>query len=151
MILGVFFCKQVQFRKSPVPEKYKPEDDTSEKLGLEEHRMFQRVIGLATWAVVTCRPDLAQATNQLNRFQAAPRKGHLEESIRMLDYFGTRGSEGILTDLSPHKFPPSLKSLTPEAQRWSYQYSHLDMEKISKDWPTPKGKELEIVGYYDAN
>ena len=143
--------KSVQYHKAPIPEGYMPENDTSEKLGLVEHRMFQRVIGLATWAVVTCRPDLAQATNHLNRFQAAPRKGHLEEAIKMMDYFGTHGSEGLLTDLSPHRMRPSVKSLADDAQRWSYQYDHLKMDEISEDWPKPLGKELEIVGYYDAN
>ena len=32
--------KSVQYHKGPIPEGYMPENDTSEKLGLVEHRMF---------------------------------------------------------------------------------------------------------------
>ena len=92
-----------------IPCRHEPHKDESLLLNLVEHRFFQRVIGLATWAVTACRPDLARPTTYLNKYCAATRRGPLEESIRMMDYFGTRGNEGLFTDLSDHPIPATAK------------------------------------------
>jgi hypothetical protein len=54
-----------------------PEEDESEVLDNEQHRLYQSMIGMLQWAVSIGRIDICFAVSSMSRFCTNPREGHL--------------------------------------------------------------------------
>ena len=66
-----------------------PELDISPLPELDDHRRFQRLLGMLQWLVTTCRPDLCHLVASLNHFGASPRENHLNLAVRKFGYLKT--------------------------------------------------------------
>jgi hypothetical protein len=71
---------------SPLEKNNHPELYSSEELGTGEITLFQSHIGCLQWCVALGRFDIATAVMTMSRYQVSPRKGHLEQTKRMIGY-----------------------------------------------------------------
>ena len=60
-----------------LPSSYQPEYNRSEILSLDRHKNFQSLVGATVWMNTTCRPEVCQPLNMLNKFAMKARVGHL--------------------------------------------------------------------------
>ena len=63
-----------------------PEMDDLELLGPTKIALFQLHIGSLQWCVTIGQFDIATAVMTMSRYRAAPRRGHLERTKRMIGY-----------------------------------------------------------------
>jgi len=78
--------------------------DTSLFLSKQERNVYQRLVGIASWAQIMCRLDISFVVNRYALFQAAPRKGHLEAILQVWDYLGKFLTKGIIINLKEPVF-----------------------------------------------
>jgi hypothetical protein len=62
----------------PLEKGNHPELDSLDLLDLEGIKIYQSLIGALQWVIQIGRFDVTTAVMTMSRFQAAPRKGHLE-------------------------------------------------------------------------
>ena len=82
-ILGITTLKKVQ---TPTPSTFEPELDNSKLLDAPNVKKFLMLIGIGNWLVNIVRADIAFAVNQLSRFNASPREGHMKLAQRTFEY-----------------------------------------------------------------
>ena len=71
---------------TPMSLSYVPELDVTTELGTEDITMFQELIGVLRWAIELGRVDILHETSILSQYQAAPRKGHLEQLLHIFAF-----------------------------------------------------------------
>ena len=71
---------------SPLPDKYRPELDTSAELKADGVQYYQELIGVLRWAVELGRVDILVETSLMSSHLALPRVGHLERLYQMFGY-----------------------------------------------------------------
>ena len=134
-------------QRSPMPKDDHPEMDTSAFLDDEGIRTYQMLIGMANWIVMIGRWDIAHAVNSLSRFNACPRKGHLERAFRIYGYL--KHFPGLRTKVESRDivFPSDMK---PFEADFSDEYPDA-YEELDDALPSPKGAELPITTYFDSD
>ncbi len=75
-----------------------PELDESPLLEPEEHREYQRLIGIGQWMTMIKRYDISYALCSLSRFSAAPREGHFKRLLRVFGYLSAHPHMGLVLD-----------------------------------------------------
>ena len=68
------------------PSGWKPELDTTDLLGDEDARYFQRQIGVLRWMCELGRIDILTEVSMLAAYSAAPRQGHLLGVLHLYAY-----------------------------------------------------------------
>ena len=63
-----------------------PELDSSTLLCEAQHRLYQKLVGMAEWSVQIGRFDIRYNLTSLNRFSAAPREVHLSRLVKIFGY-----------------------------------------------------------------
>lgn len=116
---------------------------------MEEHRVFQGLVGTAQWIVLLGRIDIAQATSSLSRFNAAPRKGHLNRAWRIFGYLKRHKHKAIRIDPRPPLIDHGLVH-TNNSPDFSAIYPDAG-EEIDDHLPDPYGEELDITCLVDAD
>ena len=94
-----------------------PELDTSSLLDLDDHRIFQMLLGMLQWMVTIGKPELCQLVSCLNRFGACPREAHLDLAVRSFGYIKTTLHKQIAIDSRPMDFnraQPDFEKLRPD-------------------------------------
>ena len=83
----------------------------------------------------------------LSRFRAAPRQGHLDRVRRIYGYLSKmrHGQIRIKTEL------PDYSDIPTKEFDWFYSCYHGAKEEIPDDTPVPRGKEVIISSWVDAN
>ena len=79
--------------------KMYPELDESDFLDENEHKHYQKIIGICQWLVVAGRIDICYAVSSLSRFSAAPRKGHLKLAQQLLGYLKKHQKKGYVVNI----------------------------------------------------
>ena len=84
--------------------------DTSDLLGLDDHKIFHMLLGILQWMVIIGKPELCQLVACLNRFGACPREAHLELAGCSFGYVKATLHLQIAVDSRPMQF----KRVTPD-------------------------------------
>ena len=135
-------------KKTPLPPGCHPELDDSPLLDEVGTRQYQMLIGMAQWANLIGRLDIAFAVSSLSRFSANPRAGHLELALHMFGYIKKFKDKRLLLTSSPlrideslvERFEPDLSADYPDST-----------EEIDSSNPDAFGKELITSIFFDAD
>ena len=73
-LLGKKDERDLRFDKVPMSPILKPELDESPHCTIDEHRLYQQLIGISQWLITCGRLDLCFAVSSLSRFSSAPRQ-----------------------------------------------------------------------------
>ena len=91
----------LRYRNTPYPTSdIHPELDDSALLNLKDHRIYQQLIGMATWLCTIGRADICFALASLSRFSASPREYHLELLLHLFGYLKKFKHKRIAIDSS---------------------------------------------------
>ena len=132
--------------KSPISMNYRPELDTSPELDPPQAAHFQSLIGILRWIVELGRMDISVEVSMLSSMLASPRDGHLQQVYHIFSYLKTHHNARIVFDPSIPDI--NLSSLTlPD---WSSFYGNAK-EVIPENMPCPKGREMALICYVDAD
>ena len=94
------------------------------------------------------RFDIAYATSSMARFSSAPREGHLQDAKRIFAYLAEHDDLAVMIDPSDH----ALTTPQPIAQNAElHQKFPYAAEELSVRMPVPKGAEIPLVVYVDAD
>ena len=97
-----------------------------------------------------CRLDLAHYIMSLSRYHHAPRKGHLDRLMRVCGYVHKfpQAAIPVCTGIPNHE---STFGEYPEQYDWMETVYGLPTEELPQNMPTPKGKLVCTMTYFDAN
>ena len=141
--------KTIATYSSPMLTDYHPELDDSDMLSQEDASKYRSFIGSLNWAITLGRFDVQYATNTLARYNMAPRQGHLDAAVRIIGYLKKtqRLNPKILVnpDLPNHDQYESY-----DYDNWKEFYPEAE-EEIPYDMLKPKGKEIKITIWVDAD
>jgi hypothetical protein len=151
--LGIEELEELGESKYPLNDKYRPEEDTTNLLNPDQHRVFQQLVGIGVWLVAIGRFDVGFTVSSLSRFSAYPRQGHLEEVIRMYRYINRCQDRRILVDGRDQEEIGEV--LCPEAD-FDQHYPDIEEELkelyYPRDFPKPLGMVPMTTGiYFDAD
>lgn len=145
------YGKVLRQYRSPMENGDHPEDDSSELLPPEEVQTFQQLLGIAQWLVTIGRFDICFAVSAMSRFNAVPRRGHLERMFRVFGYLKKYRDQWIVID---SRDPLLSEHLEPLNMEWGADYTDADgdnKEELDPSHPTPKGKEIALTFFVDAD
>jgi len=130
----------------PFPQNYRPELDTSPELDDRMATRFMQLIGILRWSVEIGRLDIYTEISMLSQHQALPREGHLEAIYSIFAYIKKHPTAYIVFD---EKEPPVEEERFKEFE-WTDFYGE-SKEEIPADMPPPRGKEVLISCFVDAD
>lgn len=123
-----------------------PELDLSPLCNEQEIEIYQSMVGDMQWAVSLGCIDIYCATMMIGGFRAAPRKGHLDRARRVYVYLRNykRTSIKFRTDC------PNYEKYQYVKPDWGKIY-YPCKEDIPTDMPMPRGKDVVVTTFKDAN
>jgi hypothetical protein len=124
---------------------YRPELDVSPLLDAEQANYYQNLIGVLRWAVELGQIDIFIAVSLLSQYLASPRKGHLDQALRIFAYLKSHGCSKVVFD---DTFISWGSKFAPAAWEGFYPDAH---EPIPAKVPEPRGPEVQINCFVDAN
>ena len=135
-------------RKSPVEENDHPELDATAFLDEDGIQKYQSMVGSLQWLVAIGRWDIMTALMSLSSFRAQPRIGHLDRLKQIYGYVHRTRAYAI-------KYRVDQPDVTTFDNRikmdWSKSIYGDHTEELPDDAPTPLGKEVVLLHYFDAN
>ena len=132
---------------SPLEAGDHPELDVSEFLNDEMTRVYQSLIGSLQWATTIGRYDICSAVMSMSKFRCMPREGHLERVKRIIGYL----CKFYHFKLRFRTDEPDLSNVPVNKFDWAKTVYGQTSEEIPKDAPTPRGKRVTTVSYFDAS
>ena len=132
---------------SPLEKGDHPELDSSHKLGPEDVKRYQSLIGSLQWLVSLGRLDIATAVMTMSGFRVAPRKGHMDRLKRICGYLQKfkHGAIRFRTNAPDHSDIP-----LPDYD-WAYTTYGNVIEILPEDLPEALGLAVTLTSYVDAN
>ena len=132
---------------SPLEKNDHPEIDESPELDTIGIKKYQSLIGTLQWLVSLGRFDIATAVMTMSRFRAAPRQGHLDRLMRIFGYVKKfrHAKLRFLVDA------PDYSDLPDQDHDWMYTVYGKVKEIVPSHFPAPKGKDVVLSTYVDAN
>lgn len=129
-----------------MPQKYRPELDTSPLLADEAITYYQSQISILRWAVELGWIDIYVDTAMLSQHLVHPRRGHLEAVYHIYSYLksherSTMVFDDALVTYSQADFP---------SFDWTDFYGNIT-EAIPTNAPEPRGKPIQMTAFVDAN
>jgi len=143
----MFGEKPKQLHSSPLHKGDHPKLDETELLLPEGVTDFQLLVGSLQWAVSLGRFDRTTAVITLSRFRAAPRKGHLDRTKRVVGYLLKYRHFKIC--FCTHV--PDLSNLPDPIYEWEYTVYGDVSKNMPDNCPKPLGHHVLLVHYVDAN
>lgn len=135
--------------KTPMVSTLKPELDASNLCSLEDHRLYQQLIGISQWLITCGRLDLCFAVNSLSRFNAAPREGHLKAATRIFKYLNKHPEKWIHLDPNDLVHPgEATRKFESGKLKDIYQDAK---EEMDSKFPAALMKPLSSTIFYDSN
>ena len=132
--------------KTVLPEKYRPELDTTAECNDDQANYSQNLIGILRWAVELGRIDIAVQVSALSRYLASPRMGHVEMALHIFSYMKSHDRSKCVFDPSH----PENEILNNIDHDWSYFYPNAK-EELPPDMPEPRGNTCHLTMYVDTN
>ena len=134
--------------RSPLEEGDHPELDTSEFLCEDDIVKYQSLIGQLQWLITLGRFDIQTAVMTMSAFRAQPRVGHIERVKRIYAYIHRFENFKIRFQVEA----PDLSHLDNSTQQdWSQSVYGEHTEDVPIDMPTPLGKKVTLIHWFDAN
>ena len=131
---------------SPLEGGYHPEVDRTDLLVGDEISRLRLLIDCYNWTVTLGRCDVNFAVSMMGRFNAAPRKGHVDAMLRVFGYLKHHMKRQIIFDVS--HFDHSEADI--EDQNWGELYPGVE-EELPPIMPEAKGKPVKISTFFDAD
>ena len=136
-------------QRSPMATNDHPEDDESPLLSEETQRDFQMLLGIAQWLNLIGRFDICFAVSSLSRFNALAREGHLTRILHVFGYLKKYRDFHLVVDSRPPIFDPD--ATIPFDIDWGDEYAGANPEELDPAHPPPKGGELPMTYFVDAD
>ena len=136
----------------PFPANYRPELDVSPLLKDELANRYLQLIGILRWAVELGRMDIIAEVSVLSQHQCQPREGHLAAVYRIFWYLKckTKDISGrIVFDSAIPKIDEQIFTYS-DPETWKEFYPDAQ-ESLPPNAPPPRGKDVRIASYVDAD
>jgi hypothetical protein len=133
--------------RSPMEKDAHPELDTSEPLKQDGIKRYQSLIGALQWCVTLGRFDVACAVMTMSRYRAAPTSNHLNMLGRIFGYLRHTKDAAIRFRTEE----PDIEGFEEEKYDWDMSVYSGITEDIPEDIPVPRGKDMVMSTYVDAN
>jgi hypothetical protein len=130
---------------TPLPTDYHPELDTSPYLQDDDANYYLSLIGILHWLNELGRIDICFAVGLMSRYNALPRRGHMEAVLRIFSYLKQHKNSKLVFDTTIRDFPEEIFS----KHDWTEMYPDAQ-EEIPENCPTPLGKGVQINIFTDA-
>jgi hypothetical protein len=132
--------------KGPWPTEYLDEMDVTQELSPKLANYYQSQVGVLHWIVELGRVDIITGVSLLASAMAMPREGHLDAVFHVFAYLKRKHNSQLVFDPT---YPEIDLSDFPEVD-WKSTYGDVQ-EAIPYDMPKPKGKDVDIRLYVDAD
>jgi hypothetical protein len=132
---------------TPLASGSRPEIDTSLELNAEGVQDFQECIGILRWATEIGRVDILHEVAALLSHMAFPRVGHMNHVYHIFGYLKQNPKRTLAFD---PQFPYVDESRFTKYENWHDFYRGAE-EKIPPDMPEPRGNEVSIYCFCDAD
>ena len=93
---------------TPLPTDNHPEMDQSEELGDDEANYYLSLNGILQWLSKLGCIDICHAVGIMSRFNALPRKGHLENVLQMFAHLKQLKNSKLVYDVDIRNFEDSF-------------------------------------------
>jgi hypothetical protein len=130
---------------TPLPMDYHPEIDTSPYLDDDDANYYLSLIGILQWLSELGRIDICYAVGLMSRYNALPRRGHMDAVLRIFSYLKQHKNSKLVFDTDMRDFPEEMFL----KHDWSEMYPDA-LEEIPENCPTPLGKGVQISVFADA-
>ena len=131
---------------TPMPNKYRPELDTSPLLTDENINYYQSLVSILRWAIELGRIDIYVDIALLSHYLVNPRQGHLEAIFHIFAYLKRHERCAMVFD---DKILNFAKADFPEFD-WFDFYGDVT-ETIPTNAPEPRGNAVQMNVFCDAN
>ena len=135
--------------KRPFPINYRPECDVSPELNDDLSNRYLQLIGILRWAVELGRIDIYTEVSILSQHQCLPREGHLDAAYRIFWYLKKADCSRIIFDATTIDTDDRIFN-DASKEEWKDFYEYAE-EPIPCNMPSPRGLELKITCYVDAD
>ena len=134
---------------TPMTQDYQPELDASDELNGDDITMYQELIGELRWAIEIGRVDILHEVSLLSAYQAAPRRGHLEQLLHIFAYLKRKPKLTLYFD--PQE--PKIDGNTFDGSRKDeFRDIYRDAEEQLPDrMPEPLGRAVSTTAFVDAS
>ena len=132
---------------SPMDPTYHPETDTTAHLSDDMHAKYRMMVGTLNWLVTLGRWDVHYAAQTFARYSQAPREGHMDAMRRVFGYLKHFSKRSIVYDA---RMPKHRDDLVTKFDGWKEMYPDAK-EEMPPGMPEPKGNEVRISAYFDAD
>lgn len=126
---------------------YRPELDYTHFCPTDRHHLYQQAVGSLHWIIELGWIDISHETSLLSHYLDSPREGHLQQAINVFKYLEgninkniTFNTDRIDIEWSNWERDTAMKKLYPDTK-----------EEIPSDSPKPRGKEIQLNGFVDAD
>jgi Reverse transcriptase (RNA-dependent DNA polymerase) len=135
------------------PEEYVEKEDPNTILNPKFVKVYQTLLGVATWLVIICRLDITFAVNTLARFTHVAREKHLADLVRVFEYLNKNKNLGLAIRNSRIEWarPDGLDEKIQENMRQMKKYYPDLIDEWDMNWPEPKGQPVKITIFVDAD
>ena len=141
------FGKNPTEAQSPLEPNCNPELDTTDLLEGDEIKIFQTLVGQASWVIQLGRFDIGVHVMTLSSFRVSPRKGHLECMKRIYGYCWKFKNATIRVRTGM----PDFSDLKVAKVDWSKTPYAGAREDRPRNLPVARGKPVQLYTYADAN
>ena len=134
---------------TPLPSAYRPELDVTPELNASDASYYMSLIGILRWIVELGRVDICLECSLMSSHLALPRKGHLENVLRIFSHLRSHHNAELVFDPSD----PVIDESDFERRDWtSSEFGHVDgKEAISTEMPEPRGQGFIMRSKVDAD
>ncbi|GAX25842.1 hypothetical protein FisN_6Hu120 [Fistulifera solaris] len=139
--------KQGKGSDRPMPQNYRPEEDTTRVLGDRLASRYQQLIGMLRWACELGRVDILLETALMSTCLCMPREGHLEAVYKIFAYLDAHRQSNMI-------FDPKVVELNESAFNktdWADSVYGDVSEELPPNAPEPLGMPVHITCFVDAN
>ena len=134
---------------TPILQGYRPELDNSQELEDEDVTFYQEMMGMLRWAIELGRVDIYHEVSILSSYQAAPRRGHLEQVINIFSYLRKNPKLTLYFDKQLPRYDETSFQGSP---REDFKEIYRDAEEqVPTNAPTPLGSSVVITAFVDAS
>ena len=130
---------------------YLPELDTSAMCDAAQTTYYQNLIGVLRCIVELGRIDINYEVSVLSRYLAAPRTGHLQQSLHIFKYLDIHRDNELAFDPTYLGIPnPSDNTKESKIARMKKYYPDAE-EALPSNAPEPRGLPVQINCFVDAD
>ena len=136
-------------------QNYRPELEDSAYCGDVLANVYQNLIGVLRWMCELGRIDVLHEVSILSQYLAQPRTGHLQQVINIFHYAKKYNRSWIVLD--PTRFdidwiPTKPSEVHPDIRAKAMKDIYTDaQESLPHNMPEPRGKEVDITVFVDAD